>query len=316
MTRSHNNAPRRDIHAEVTAKLLAAIETGPGEFQLPWRQRAGGLKIPRNAVTKNTYAGINVVHLFAAGHMRGFSSNLWASYKQWESIGAQVRKGAKAEMVVFYRSYQADPDPANEDDDGKRRVARASAVFNADEVEGLESAPAPEPQPLIDRLEAVDRFIESARVPIIIGGDSACYRHATDTIHMPAEHLFTGTDTMTRQEAFYATELHELGHATGHKSRLNRPVPKAFGDPLYQMEELIVEVMAAQLCAELGITQDVRADHAQYLHHWISMMRADPKVIFKAAARASEAITYLKNLQPGTKAQHDQHAEEGDQIAA
>lgn len=93
-------------------------------------------------------------------------------------------------------------------------------------------------------------------------------------------------------------------------------MPKAFGDPLYQMEELIVEVMAAQLCAELGITQDVRADHAQYLHHWISMMRTDPKVIFKAAARASEAIAYLKNLQPGTKPQTEENAEEGDQIAA
>lgn len=294
-----HKAPRRDLHRDVTDKILAAIQSDPGAFKMPWRRRSGGLTLPRNFITKSAYSGINIFGLSAATIQRSFEHNLWGSYKQWEAAGAQVRRGAKAETVVFYKSYQGKADPDDADDDGLRRVARASSVFNIAEVEGVDLPPDPEPAPLIERLAAVDRYVAHTNVPVKIGGDRAFYRHSIDTIHMPDESLFTGSDTMTRQESYYATLLHELTHASGHKSRLNRPVPKAFGDAIYIEEELVAELAAAILCAELGVTQDTRPDHAQYIHHWIQLMTTDSKAIFRASARASEAVGFLNRLQPG-----------------
>ncbi|OYW55403.1 MAG: hypothetical protein B7Y80_14000 [Hyphomicrobium sp. 32-62-53] len=291
-------APKRDIHRHVTDKIIAAIERNPGDFVMPWRRRAGGLTIPRNFITKSSYSGINIFGLSAAAIFRGFEHNIWGSYKQWEAAGAQVRRGAKAETVVFYKNFETEPDPDEPEDDGKRRVARASHVFNIAEVEGVELPAASEPTPLIERLAAVDRFVANTAIPVKIGGDRAFYRHSIDTVHMPEESLFTGTDTMSRQESYYATLLHEICHASGHRSRLNRPVPKTFADQVYIEEELLVELAAAILCAELQVTQDTRPDHAQYIHHWHQLLKSDSKAIFRAAARASEAVNFLSGLQP------------------
>lgn len=290
-------APKRDLHRDVTDKIVLAITADPGEFKMPWR-RHGGLTLPRNFITKSTYSGINIFGLSAAAVLRGFEHNLWGSYKQWEAAGAQVRRGAKAETVVFYKSYQGEPNPDQPDDDGQRRVARASHVFNIAEVEGVELPPMPEPAPLIERLAAVDRYVANTKIAVKIGGDRAFYRHSIDTVHMPEEGLFTGTGTMSRQESYYATLLHEICHASGHKSRLNRALPKAFGDQIYIEEELLVELAAAILCAELQVTQDTRPDHAQYIHHWAQLLKTDSKAIFRAAARASEAVNFLDGLQP------------------
>jgi antirestriction protein ArdC len=209
-----------------------------------------------------------------------------------------VRKGAKAELIVFYRNYETTPDPEDENDDGTRRVAKGSYVFNIDEVDGIEQPPPPEPLAPIERIEAVDRFIANTGAAIKIGGDRAFYRPSTDTIHMPAEELFTGTDTMNRREGFYAVELHELTHWSGAPTRCNRDKHEKFADEIYIREELIAEIASAMLCAELQITQDTRTDHAQYLAHWLNLLKDDPKAIFKAAAHASKAVTYLKSLQP------------------
>lgn len=295
---------KRDIHRDVTDKILAAIAADPGDFKMPWRRQSGGLTLPENFITKSCYSGINIFGLSAAALLRGFEHNLWGSYKQWESIGAQVRRGAKAETVVFYKSYQAEPDPERPDDEGHRRVARASFVFNIAEIEGVTVPPVSDPSPLIERLDAVDRFVANTNIPVIIGGERAFYRHSIDTVHMPSEELFTGSDTMTRQEGFYATLLHEICHASGHHSRLNRAVPKSFGDAVYIEEELLVELASAILCAELQVTQDTRPDHAQYIYHWAQLLERDPKAIFRAAARASETVTFLSGLQEPAQQTH------------
>jgi len=296
MTRS---SPKRDIHKHITDQVIAAIEANPADPVMPWRRSPGQFSLPRNFVTGHPYAGINIVSLTTAATLRGFSLNLWASYKQWAHAGGQVRKGAKSQMVVFYKSFEVDPDPDDPDDDGKRRVATPSNVFNIEEVEGIElPQPLTEPPDQIAKLSQVDNFVSNARVPIMIDGDMAYYRYDTDTIHMPDEDLFTGTDTMNRQESFYATLLHELCHATGHKKRLDRPRPLKFADTIYIEEELLVELGSSILCSELGVTSDLRPDHAQYVHHWLKHLKDDPKAIFRAAARASEAVKYLHSLQP------------------
>lgn len=296
--RSRSPAARRDLYAEVTAKLIAQIERDPGQLQMPWRRTNGTpLWMPTNALTDANYRGINVITLWATAEQNGFSSPVWATYKQWQELGAQVRGGEKSALVIKYGEYEVDPSADNPADDGKRLYAKAAYVFNAAQVDGYaepERAPSLGP---IERIERARQFVANTRAVIEIGGDRALYRPSTDTIRMPDEGLFTGTDTLNRQESWHAVEAHELIHWTSHSARCNRELGKRFGDRAYQAEELVAEVGAAMICAMLEITQDVRADHAQYLAHWIELMKGDSKAIFTAASKASQAVDYLVSLQ-------------------
>jgi len=253
---------------------------------------------PVNALTKNAYNGINVVSLWVAAVVRHYATPIWGTYKQWSELGAQVRKGEKSSLVVFYKEFEADPDPdpANENDDGKRRVARASYVFNAEQVDGYQRPDAPETQGPIERILAADNFVNATKARIEHGGESAYYRPSTDHIQMPDEGLFFETGTMSRTEGYYATLVHELTHWSGARQRLNRDMGKRFGDQAYAAKELVAEIEAAFLCAELGITQETRADHAQYLAQWLRLLKNDSRAIFAASAKASEAASYLKGL--------------------
>jgi antirestriction protein ArdC len=293
-----NIAQRRDIHAEITAKLIASIEADPGQPSMPWRRSSGPLFMPSNALTGNAYNGINIVSLWVSAEVSGFTAPVWATYRQWSELGAQVRKGEKSSLVVFYKEYDTDPNPDVADDDGKRRVARASYVFNASQVDGFTVPAAPERLGPVERIEAADRFVGATGVRVEHGGERAYYRPSTDHIQMPDEGLFCGTDTMTRSEGYFAVLLHETIHASGAKHRLDRDMGKRFGDAAYAAEELVAEIGSAFLCSELGITQDVRADHAQYLANWLKLLKDDSRAIFSAAAKASEAVAYLKRLQP------------------
>jgi antirestriction protein ArdC len=288
---------RQDIHAEITNKLIAAIEANPGEPVMPWRKSGSALWLPANALTGKRYNGINIISLWVAAETAGYTQPLWATYRQWQQRDAQVRKGEKAALVIFYRQYDADPDPDDPGDDGKRRVARASWVFNCAQVDGYVPPPPPEPLGPMQRIFDADRFFAATGARIVHGGQEAYYRPSTDTIHMPDEGLFTGTATMTRGESYFAVLGHEHIHWTGHGSRLDRNLSQRFGKAERATEELVAEVGSAFLCTELGITQDVRADHAQYLANWLQLLKDDPKAIFVAAARASQAVNYLHGLQ-------------------
>lgn len=292
--------PRRDIHSDITNQLIAAIEPDPGLPQMPWRRNSGKpLFLPENALTKKPYNGINIVSLWVAAETRGYSAPIWGTYRQWAELGCQVRKGEKSSLVVFYKEYETDPDPDNSDDDGKRRVARASYVFNVSQVDGYILPDAPAPLGPIERIAAADRFVTATGANIEHGGDRAFYRPSTDHIQMPPEDLFCGTDTLSRSESYYAVLVHELTHWSGAKHRLSRDMGKRFGDAAYAAEELVAEIGSAFLCAELGITEgEPRADHAQYIAHWLTLMKDDNRAIFAAAAKASEAVAYLKALRP------------------
>jgi antirestriction protein ArdC len=288
---------RRDIHADITNKLIAAIESDPGNPNLPWRRSSGPLFMPTNALTRNAYNGINIISLLVSAEVNGYSAPIWATYRQWAELGAQVRKGEKSSVVVFYKEYDTDPAPEVQDNDGKRRFARASYVFNASQVDGFTLPDAPEPLGPIARILAADRFLAATGARIEHGGESAYYRRSTDHIQMPDEGLFCGTDTMTRSESYFAVLCHETIHWSGAAHRLDRDMGKRFGDNAYAAEELVAEIGSAFLCSEHSITQDTRADHAQYLAHWLKLLKDDSRAIFAAAARASEAVAYLKRLQ-------------------
>lgn len=293
---------RQDFYSEITSQLIAAIEANPCKPELPWRKSSGPLFTPVNALTKNAYNGINIVSLWVAAEVKSFSTPVWATYKQWLELGAQVRKDEKSSLVIFYKEFDAQPDPEDSSDDGKRRVARASRVFNAAQVDGYAGAEQPDPLGPIERIAKADAFVNATGARIEHGGDRAYYRPSTDHIQMPSEDAFCGTATMSRSEGYYATLVHELTHWSGAKHRLDREFGKRFGDQAYAAEELVAEIGAAFLCAELQITQEMRADHAQYLAQWLTLLKSDSKAIFAAAAKASEAATYLKRL--GAEMQH------------
>jgi antirestriction protein ArdC len=288
--------PRRNLHAEITNQLIAAIEANPGEPCMPWRQAGMNPLRPINALTGKRYNGINVLSLWSAAQLNRFELPFWGTYKQWAEKGAQVRKGEKSSLVVFYKDYDVEPDTDDEKDDGRRRVARASYVFNADQVDGFERPEAPASLGPIERMTRADAFTASTGADIRLGGARAYYRPDTDHIQMPDEGLFTGTGTMTRSESYYGVLVHELVHWTGAKHRLARDMSGRFKTASYAAEELVAEIGAAFLCSDLGITQDVRPDHAQYLAHWLQLLKEDDHAIFAAAARASEAVTYLEGL--------------------
>lgn len=288
------NTERRDIYADITNQLITSIEEGPGTLTLPWRRPSGQLLMPVNVLTGKSYNGINVVSLWVAAGLRGYDAPIWGTYRQWSERGAQVRKGEKSSLVVFYKEYESDPNPEDADDNGKRRVVRASYVFNASQVEGFEVPPSQTSLGPIERIEGADRFALNTGADIRHGGDRAFYAPDTDHVQMPDEGLFTGSETLTRSEGYYATLIHELVHWTGPKKRLDRDMSGRFGDQAYAAEELVAEIGAAFLCCELGITQELRIDHAQYLVHWLQLLKGDSKAIFTAAAKASQAVSYLK----------------------
>lgn len=148
-------------------------------------------------------------------------------------------------------------------------------------------------RPLFERIASVDLAIAATGAQIEYGGSRACYNRLTDCISIPDERAFFGTETSTAQEAFYSTILHELSHYSGAECRLNREKGKRFADRAYAFEELIAELSAAFLCAELGIANDLRPDHAQYMAQYLTILKNDKKAIFAAAAAASAATDYI-----------------------
>ena len=198
MSKHHSrNRPTRDLYADITQTIVTAIERDPGHPQMPWRITGGNLFMPKNARTDAAYNGINILTLWAVAEMRDYAVPVWATYRQWQDLGAQVRKGEKSAPVIFYKEFEVDPDPDAADDDGKRRVARASAVFNCAQVDGWTLPDAPEPLGPIERIANAERFVTATKATISHSGNRAYYRPSTDTITMPEEGLFTGTDTMT-----------------------------------------------------------------------------------------------------------------------
>lgn len=295
---------RLDVHLAVTEQIIAAIEAGAGEWQMPWHRSGGSLARPVNVATGKAYRGINVLALWVAAEARGFGHNLWGTYRQWQSAGGQVRKGEKGSLVVFYKEFTVTDESGEADDDGftsaggKRLFARASTVFNAAQVDGWTAPEVDEHEPVeFDPIVEADRFVTGTGADIRHGGDRAFYRPAGDFIQMPPRDTFTGTDTSTPVEAYYSTLLHELVHLSGAKHRLDRQFGKRFGDQAYAAEELVAELGAAFLCADLEVSLVPRPDHACYIASWLKVLKADKKAIFTAASKAQEAVVYLTGLQ-------------------
>jgi antirestriction protein ArdC len=281
----------RDIYREVTDTIAAQIAAGASgaDLVMPWHAAKGGM--PVNATSGHEYRGVNVLNLWAMGTIHGFASSQWATYKQWQAAGAQVRKGAKGAVVVYYSTFtRAD---AETGEDRAIPFLRHSHVFNADQVEGWTKAPVVVRPALAQRLDAAEAFAAATGATIEHGGARAFYAPSRDLIQMPDRDTFRDTPTSSATEGYYSTLFHELAHWTGHDSRLARTKGKRYGDAAYAFEELIAELGAAFTCARLGITNAPRLDHAQYIASWLQGIKDDPRALFRAASDAAKAADWL-----------------------
>lgn len=281
-----NETAKRDVAAEVTAKIVEALEAGTAPWVRPWTTTgAPSATLPRNAASGRLYRGINIILLWAAAFARGYSDPRWLTFNQAKALGGSVRKGERGTAIVFWKWIVKDEGLATE----KRiPMARTFTLFNVAQCDGLslEAIAAPAAPPAhVDGV--ADELAARAGAKVLRGGDVACYSPTLDEVRMPLASAFVD------RGAYDATLLHELTHWTGHSKRLDRnfSASKRFGDDAYAVEELVAELGSAFLCARLGV--EGKLQHAEYLGHWARVLRADKHAIFTAAREAEKAAGFL-----------------------
>jgi antirestriction protein ArdC len=282
--------PKQDVYQRVTSQIVNAIEQGVGNWRMPWHTSGKFAFSPVNVISKKPYRGVNTLCLWAAAQARGYERGEWATYQQWQERGGEVRKGEKATLVVFWKFANS----TTEDQEGEERTVNSSrllftrgySVFNAAQVDGYEPKPDAD-APIEERIDHADEFF--CRIPAKVAhlGNRAFYSPADDSITLPPFAAFlTPLD-------YYSTRAHETGHWTSHTSRCDRQLGKRFGDNAYAVEELVAELTAAFTLAQLGLSSEPRADHAQYIASWLKVLKADNRAIFAAASKAQQASDYL-----------------------
>jgi antirestriction protein ArdC len=270
------------VYEEVTNSIIEQLEKGAIPWQKPWVADGSADK---NVITQKPYQGINRLILGMSGMAHGFNVPVWASFKQWQQLGGSVRKGEKGTKIVFYTP--AEKVNANGDKESYA-VLKAYWVFNVSQVDGIEITPvAVTEKPFTANQLAEERIIKTG-ARISHGGDAAFFMPSQDRIQMPHKSAFDS------EASYYATAFHELTHWAGHETRLDRVKGKRFADPAYAFEELVAEMGAAFLCQDYGIKGELR--HAGYIQSWLKALRDDSKAVFKAAAYAQKAATYINGL--------------------
>jgi antirestriction protein ArdC len=292
-----NNTTFVNVYDRVTNKIIADLEQGVCTWQKPWNGENIGTRPLRH--NGEPYNGVNILLLWDAMLDKGYLNPIWMTFTQAEQYNAHVRKGEKSTFIVYSnKTTKTDIDEkTGETLEKEVSFLKGYNVFNAEQIEGL---PEQFYQPALTqteiniekRLDKVEQFIRNTRALIRKGGNRAFYAERKDYVQMPS------MDSFKDSEGYYATLLHELSHWTKHKNRLDRSFGhKKWGDEGYAKEELVAEIGAAFLCADLGITPEVRKDHVAYIDHWLKALKNDRKLIFSAAAHAGRAADYLKNLQ-------------------
>ncbi len=267
-------------------ELIKRMEDGASflPYLEPGYANTASLGLPYNPISGKSYTGGNLIMCMTAQMVYGYSDSRWMTFKQAQSVGASVMKGAKGLPLRFVVSDTVEDDEGN---DKNRMRAVPFYVFHASHIEGL---PAPAEREVKDvqwRHDEAERLLQESGVPIIYEHTNAAfYRPRTDTIHMPEKDGFVSAD------AFYATALHELAHATGHASRLDRDMTSKPGTPGYAREEIIAETASMIMGSELGIGFDP-SQHASYLKGYIAILKEDPGYLYKAATEAERICKHI-----------------------
>ncbi|WP_028745404.1 ArdC family protein [Rhizobium mesoamericanum] len=289
---------RASLYGEITDKIIAELEAGRVPWVQPWGTAAAKapLAMPRNAATGRHYSGINVLILWGAVVEHGFPGQSWLTFRQALALGGNVRKGERGTTVVYADRFVPDDEKRRSRETGEEPQAipflKRFTVFNAAQCENLPDdiavvAPPPPPGLIEPQIEAL---IRATGIDFRIGGNRAFYVPALDYVQVPPPQAYFEPINWHR------TALHELGHATGHPSRLGRDMDGSFGSKKYAFEELVAEMNAAFCCASLGIVPTVR--HADYIGSWLEVLREDNRAIVRAASQASKAANWLLGFAP------------------
>lgn len=274
-----------DFRQAITDQIIHIIEQGLAKGETMWDTTVK-FGLPTNYETKRPYSGINILTLTGEAVDRGYSRNEWLTFKQAQALGAKVNKGSKGVMGVFFKMVDR-KEPKKEDD--KIPVLSPFWVFNVDEIAGLPEVPAVVRFDF-DPIDEAERILIASGASITWQGTRAFYRSATDEIYMPDRSRFSSSANA------YAVALHELTHWTGHESRMNRDYGNMSKGDRYAFEELVAELGAAYLVAYLGIKGSKLENHADYLQHYLTILKEDKSAIFSAARMASQAFDFILKM--------------------
>lgn len=295
--KTSKSGSRVDLYQSVTDKIIAELEEGRLPWVQPWngQDTACQIGLPQNAVSQKSYSGINILLLWGAVIEKAYPSQTWLTYRQAKSLGGNVRKGEHGEVICYADRFITKDEKQNASAEGRDAVAipflKRYRVFNIAQCDDLptdlyqQSAPLPEREIIPE----AEKLAEATGADIRIGGDRAFYVPSRDYVQLPPQPAFS------EQINYYRTCFHELGHWTGHKTRLDRDQSGRGKTKTYAREELVAEMCAAFVCASLSIQPTVR--HADYIGSWLDVLKEDKRAIFKAASLASKAVDYLLAFQ-------------------
>lgn len=309
------DSEKQSFPDRVAEKLIEQLREGTAPWQKPWEAGVASSRLPLNPVTGQRYKGINALQLMSEGR----EDQRWMTYRQAESLDAQVRKGEKGTAIQYWKFTE---EQIQTDTNGKpvfdaRGVAVKetvhlerprvlfATVFNAEQIDGL--PPVARKAQSWNPIERAEQILQASGAELRHGEhDRAFYRSATDTIHLPAREQFPTADN------YYAVALHELGHWSGHGARMGRDLIHPFGSEGYAREELRAEIASMIIGDELGIGHDPK-QHAAYVDSWIKVLRDDPLEIFRAASDAEKIHCYVLGFEK--KMVQDEALQSGQQYA-
>jgi antirestriction protein ArdC len=280
-------------YEKINERIFALLEQGVVPWHKPWK--AGNAGMPANLSSKKPYRGINVFLL----NVSGFNSRYWLTYKQATEKGGQVRKGEHGYPVIFWKWN--DKEEKNEETGRLERkrfpLLRYYTVFNLEQIDGIEDPDGVKDEELIEfkPIEAAEKVVADmpSKPKVKHQVNRACYFPVYDEVHMPKPERFDS------EEFYYQTLFHEITHATGHESRLNRrnsTEARNFGDSKYSQEELVAEMGAAFLCGHCGIEQATLENSASYIASWLQVLKNNKKMLVNAAAQAQKAADFILAL--------------------
>jgi antirestriction protein ArdC len=224
---------------------------------------------------------------------QSFAAPVWMTFKQARELDAHIRKGEKGSLVVYADSITRKETDEKTGDEIDREIPflKGYTVFNVEQIEGLPEVYYAKAAPTLDpvaRIDHAEKYFAALGATIRHGGNRAFYSIAADAIQMPAFESFQDADS------YYATLAHECTHWTGSKTRLDRDFGgHRFGSEGYAVEELVAELGAAFLCADLELALEPREDHASYIATWLKVLAADNRTVFTAAAHAQRAAEFI-----------------------
>lgn len=297
-TRVRAGNGRASLYTEITDKIIRELEAGCVPWVQPWGTAAAKapLAMPKNAATGRQYSGINILILWGAVIEHGFAGQSWLTFRQALALGGHVRKGERGTAVVYADRFVPLDERRRAGEAGEEAQAipflKRFTVFNSDQCDGLPAEIAvTAPPPLPGMIEpVVEALINATGIDFRIGGSHAFYAPLEDYVQVPPPAAYFEPINWHR------TAIHELGHATGHPSRLNRDLGGSCGTKRYAFEELIAEMTSAFVCASLGIVPTVR--HADYIGLWLEVLREDNRAVVRAASAASKAADFLLAFVP------------------